>query len=177
MSFESYPMPYDGDRNAIGHGTLCAQAAALAAPEAELVLIRVNAEPQHRAEVLRTADIFRAKVIDVTAASFTLEATGDEGKLEALIEPLVANAATGGLYMLQATDPHGNVWLPGTTCKEQRRYGATNYDSHRLPCIRKSRATRAESLRCTRMSRLLSNMTERCSHVTANSGAEIKTRG
>jgi acetolactate synthase-1/3 small subunit len=56
--------------------------------ERELVLIRVNAEPQHRAEVLRTADIFRAKVIDVTAASFTLEATGDEGKIEALIELL-----------------------------------------------------------------------------------------
>ena len=56
--------------------------------ERELVLIRVNAEPQHRAEILRTVDIFRAKVIDVTPASFTLEATGDEGKLEALIELL-----------------------------------------------------------------------------------------
>ena len=56
--------------------------------ERELVLIRVNAEPQHRAEVLRTADIFRAKVIDVAPQSFTLEATGDEGKLEALIELL-----------------------------------------------------------------------------------------
>ena len=56
--------------------------------ERELVLILVNAEPQHRAEVLRTADIFRAKVIDVTAVSFTLEATGDEGKIEALIELL-----------------------------------------------------------------------------------------
>ena len=56
--------------------------------ERELVLIRVNAEPQHRAEILRTADIFRAKVIDVTAVSFILEATGDEMKLEALIELL-----------------------------------------------------------------------------------------
>ena len=56
--------------------------------ERELVLIRVNAEPQHRAEVLRIADIFRAKVIDVTPLSFVLEATGDEGKLEALIELL-----------------------------------------------------------------------------------------
>jgi acetolactate synthase-1/3 small subunit len=56
--------------------------------ERELVLVRVNAEPQHRAEVLRTADIFRAKVIDVTPASFTLEATGDEGKVEAFIELL-----------------------------------------------------------------------------------------
>src|SRR5262245_49276997 len=56
--------------------------------ERELVLIRVNAEPQHRAEILRTADIFRAHVVDVTPLSFTLEATGDEGKLEALIELL-----------------------------------------------------------------------------------------
>jgi acetolactate synthase-1/3 small subunit len=56
--------------------------------ERELMLIRVNAEPQHREEILRTADIFRAKVVDVTPASFTLEATGDEQKLEALVELL-----------------------------------------------------------------------------------------
>ena len=56
--------------------------------ERELVLVRVNAEPQLRAEILRTADIFRAKVVDVTPASFTLEATGDEGKIDAFIELL-----------------------------------------------------------------------------------------
>src|SRR5437867_11119549 len=56
--------------------------------ERELTLIRVNAEPQHREEILRTADIFRAKVVDVTPVSFTLEATGDEAKLEALVELL-----------------------------------------------------------------------------------------
>src|ERR671923_1903551 len=56
--------------------------------ERELVLIRVNAEPQYREEILRTADIFRAKVVDVTQVSFILEATGDEGKIEAFIELL-----------------------------------------------------------------------------------------
>ncbi len=56
--------------------------------ERELVLIRVNAEPQHRAEILRIADIFRARVVDVTPVSFVLEATGDEEKLEALVELL-----------------------------------------------------------------------------------------
>jgi acetolactate synthase-1/3 small subunit len=56
--------------------------------ERELMLIRVNAEPQHRAEILRIADIFRAKVVDVTPVSYTLEATGDEGKLGALVELL-----------------------------------------------------------------------------------------
>src|SRR6266849_4609957 len=54
--------------------------------ERELILIRVNAEPQHREEILRTADIFRAKVVDVTPTSFTLEVTGDESKIGAIIE-------------------------------------------------------------------------------------------
>jgi acetolactate synthase-1/3 small subunit len=56
--------------------------------ERELVLVRVNAEPQHRAEILRVGDIFRARVVDVTSTSFVLEATGDEGKIEALLELL-----------------------------------------------------------------------------------------
>jgi acetolactate synthase-1/3 small subunit len=56
--------------------------------ERELVLMRVNAEPQHRAEILRTADIFRAKVVDVTPSTFTLEVTGDESKIDAIIELL-----------------------------------------------------------------------------------------
>jgi acetolactate synthase-1/3 small subunit len=56
--------------------------------ERELVLIRVNAEAQHRAEIMRTADIFRARIVDVTPASFTIEATGDEAKLDALLELL-----------------------------------------------------------------------------------------
>ncbi|MBI2218306.1 MAG: acetolactate synthase small subunit [Candidatus Rokubacteria bacterium] len=56
--------------------------------ERELVLVRVNAEAQHRAEILRIADIFRAKVVDVTPIGYTLESTGDEGKIAALLELL-----------------------------------------------------------------------------------------
>jgi len=56
--------------------------------ERELVLVRVNAEPQHRAEILRIGDIFRAKVVDVAPLSYTLEATGDEAKIVALLELL-----------------------------------------------------------------------------------------
>ncbi len=58
--------------------------------EREMLLIRVNAEPSARAEILRIADIFRAKVIDVTAASYTLEVTGEESKIEAMVELLRA---------------------------------------------------------------------------------------
>src|SRR3989442_13630577 len=52
------------------------------------MLVRVNPEPEHRAEIMRTADIFRAKIVDVTPQSFTIEETGEEGKLEALVELL-----------------------------------------------------------------------------------------
>jgi len=56
--------------------------------ERELVLVRVNAEPAARAEILRIADIFRAKVVDVTPMTYTLELTGDEKKLDAFVELL-----------------------------------------------------------------------------------------
>lgn len=56
--------------------------------EREMILVRVNAEPAARAEILRSADIFRAKVVDVTPTTYTLELTGDESKLDALIELL-----------------------------------------------------------------------------------------
>jgi acetolactate synthase I/III small subunit len=54
----------------------------------ELVLIKVHAEAESRAEVLRLADIFRAKIVDVTSKTYILEVTGDEGKIRALIELL-----------------------------------------------------------------------------------------
>ena len=56
--------------------------------EREMLLIRVNAEPAARAEILRMADIFRAKIVDVTAASYTLEVTGEETKIEAILDLL-----------------------------------------------------------------------------------------
>lgn len=56
--------------------------------EREMILVRVNTEPSNRAEVLRIADIFRAKVVDVTHRTYTLEATGDEEKVQALLELL-----------------------------------------------------------------------------------------
>jgi len=56
--------------------------------EREMMLVKVNAEPVSRAEILRIADIFRAKVVDVTPTTYTLEATGDESKVTAIVELL-----------------------------------------------------------------------------------------
>ena len=54
----------------------------------DLALIRVKAQPAERAELASLVDIFRARVVDVTPSSFTLEVTGDEEKLAAIIELL-----------------------------------------------------------------------------------------
>jgi acetolactate synthase-1/3 small subunit len=54
----------------------------------EMALIRVKASAQTRAEVLRIVDIFRCKVVDVGAEQYTLEVTGDQGKIDALLQLL-----------------------------------------------------------------------------------------
>jgi acetolactate synthase I/III small subunit len=53
--------------------------------EREMVLIKVNATRENREEVLRVADIFRGKVIDVGAKTYTLEVTGDNKKIDAIL--------------------------------------------------------------------------------------------
>jgi acetolactate synthase-1/3 small subunit len=56
--------------------------------ERELALIKVTAEDESRAEVLRIVDIFRAKIIDVTPKSYTIEATGNPVKIDAILDLL-----------------------------------------------------------------------------------------
>jgi acetolactate synthase I/III small subunit len=54
----------------------------------ELVLVKVRADAGTRSQILEVVQMFRAKVVDVAADSLVLEATGDEGKLTALLEML-----------------------------------------------------------------------------------------
>lgn len=54
----------------------------------EMALIKVQARPEHRAEILRIVDIFRCKVVDVGQEHYTLEVTGDEGKITAILNLL-----------------------------------------------------------------------------------------
>ena len=56
--------------------------------ERELALIKVAADDKTRGEVTNIVDVFRAKIIDVSRRSYVIEITGDEGKVNALIELL-----------------------------------------------------------------------------------------
>lgn len=54
----------------------------------ELALIRVNITPNARAEIMQIVDIFRAKIVDISPKTFTVEITGTEDKVNALINLL-----------------------------------------------------------------------------------------
>ncbi len=49
--------------------------------ERELMLVKVRAVGKEREEMKRTADIFRGRIIDVTEKTYTIELTGNGGKL------------------------------------------------------------------------------------------------
>jgi len=54
----------------------------------ELALIKVAVKADRRQGVISMADIFRAKIIDVSADSMIIELTGDQSKIEAFINLL-----------------------------------------------------------------------------------------
>ncbi len=78
--------------------------------ERETALIQVNTRPEDRAEALRIADIFRAKVIDSSPSSYTIEITGDVNKVEAIINMLLPL----GIKNIIRT---GRIALPRVTSK------------------------------------------------------------
>ena len=51
----------------------------------ELVLIKVKANAENRAAINETVKIFRSKIIDLSTDTLTIELTGDEEKISALI--------------------------------------------------------------------------------------------
>ena len=54
--------------------------------ERELVMVRVKAKGKKRSEVIEIANIFRAKVVDLSPDSLVVEATGSAGKVKAFVD-------------------------------------------------------------------------------------------
>lgn len=54
----------------------------------ELVLVKVHSTTETRSEIMQIGEIFRAKVVDVSPRTLTLEATGNQQKVDAIIKML-----------------------------------------------------------------------------------------
>jgi len=51
----------------------------------EILLVKVGADEKNRPAVIQIAGIFRSRVVDVSASTITIEATGDMEKLDGLL--------------------------------------------------------------------------------------------
>ena len=54
----------------------------------DLALIKVKMNSKNRTELFQTVEVFRAKIVDLSEESVIIEATGDEEKIEALMNTL-----------------------------------------------------------------------------------------
>ena len=77
----------------------------------EMMFVKVQAEGTARGEILRTVEIFRCKVVDVSHNEMTIEATGDQEKLDAILGLLqrfgikeVARTGAGAMRRSKKTD-------------------------------------------------------------------------
>jgi len=74
----------------------------------ELALIKVRATSSTRSEIIEIADIFRANIVDVATDSLTIEITGDEDKVDSMLNLLRGFgirevARTGRIAMLRGS--------------------------------------------------------------------------
>ena len=54
----------------------------------ELVMIKVRANRESRADIINVVNIFRAKIVDVGQEDVVIELTGEQGKIDAICEVL-----------------------------------------------------------------------------------------
>ena len=78
--------------------------------ERELVMIKVKASKENRADLVSVVDIFRAQIVDVTSENIVIELTGSQGKIDAICEVLsdyeiVEIARTGAIALSRGPVP------------------------------------------------------------------------
>lgn len=78
--------------------------------ERDLMLIRVKVPPDRRAELQSLVQIFRGRIVDVSAEELMVEISGQERKIEALVEALrpygiVELARTGRIALVRGSRP------------------------------------------------------------------------
>jgi len=82
--------------------------------ERELVMIKVKASKENRADLVSVVDIFRAQIVDVTSENIVIELTGGQNKIDAICEVLkdyeiVEIARTGAIALSRGPVPVKNM--------------------------------------------------------------------
>ena len=82
--------------------------------ERELVMIKVKASKETRADLVSIVDIFRAQIVDVTSENIVIELTGGQNKIDAICEVLsdyeiVEIARTGAIALSRGPVPVKNM--------------------------------------------------------------------
>lgn len=95
----------------------------------ELALIKAYVTPEKRQNLLKEAEIFRVRVVDVSPTAYTFEVTGDAEKMEAFIELLrhygELEIVRSGMLALPRT-PKGLAVSASDPAKEQEMAGGIN---------------------------------------------------
>ncbi|MBR2214893.1 MAG: acetolactate synthase small subunit [Selenomonadaceae bacterium] len=76
----------------------------------ELVMIKVRATRETRAEIIDVVNVFRANIVDVTPENVVIELTGQQSKIDAVIEVLseyeiIEIARTGAIALSRGPVP------------------------------------------------------------------------
>ena len=78
--------------------------------ERELVMIKVRADKSNRAELIDIVNIFRANIVDVSQENVVIELTGQQSKIDGIIEVLsdyeiIEIARTGSIALSRGPVP------------------------------------------------------------------------
>ena len=82
--------------------------------ERDLMLVKVNATPQQRMEIVLLVEMFRGRVVDIGMQTLMIEIAGQERKIEAFIElmrpyGIVELARTGRIALVRGMPGLGDV--------------------------------------------------------------------
>ena len=95
----------------------------------ELALVKVKATASTRSEIIQIVDIFRANIVDVSSDSLMVEVTGDEEKVDSLVELL------RGFGIREMTGQAVSLYCRGTRafeCIRDRRRHQSNHQGRHL---------------------------------------------
>jgi acetolactate synthase-1/3 small subunit len=80
----------------------------------QLLLARVTANNDNRSEIIQLMDIFRARIVDIGRKSLMVEATGDEMKIQAIINSLqpfgIQEMVKTGTVSMVRENKEGSGW-------------------------------------------------------------------